>query len=79
MARDIRNVKRGSCNHCRSCTNYISLSGKVLCDYCGCPPAKHEQLADEAAEDAGEASAKSEPDAFDRESGKGRWSRVPFA
>ena len=23
---------------------FISVSGRVLCDYCGCPPARHENL-----------------------------------
>lgn len=47
MARDIRNVNRGSCQSCKSCSNFISVSGRVLCDYCGCPPAQHQQIADE--------------------------------
>ena len=44
MARDIRNVERGACvDGCRSCPNFLSVEpGRVLCDYCGCPPAKHE-------------------------------------
>ena len=47
MARDIRNVNRGSCESCKSCSNFISVSGRVLCDYCGCPPAQHQQIPDE--------------------------------
>ena len=47
MARDIRNVNRGCCQSCKSCSNFISVSGRVLCDYCGCPPAQHQQLPEE--------------------------------
>ena len=94
MARDIRNVKRGSCNNCTSCTNYISLSGKVLCDYCGCPPAKHDQLEDaEERPDDGETAPQTRdrsdpdndpdndeaPERDDRDETKGRWSRAQFA
>ena len=44
MAPDIRNVNRGRCQSCECCSNFISMSGLVLCDYCGCPPAKHLKL-----------------------------------
>ena len=27
------------------------MSGRVLCDYCGCPPAKHERLQEEEEEE----------------------------
>ena len=44
MPRDIRNIERGACiEGCRSCPNFLSVEpGRVLCDYCGCPPTKHE-------------------------------------
>ena len=45
MTRDIRNVHRGQCQACGDCEAFISVSGRVLCDYCGCPPAQHENLA----------------------------------
>ena len=44
MTRDIRNVHRGQCQACGDCGAFISVSGRVLCDYCGCPPAQHENL-----------------------------------
>ena len=46
MPRDIRNVERGACiEGCRSCPNFLSVEpGRVLCDYCGCPPTKHELI-----------------------------------
>ena len=46
MPRDIRNVERGACiEGCRSCPNFLSVEpGRILCDYCGCPPTKHEIL-----------------------------------
>ena len=47
MTRDIRNVHRGQCQACGDCEAFISVSGRVLCDYCGCPPAQHENLATE--------------------------------
>lgn len=47
MTRDIRNVHRGQCQACGDCEAFISVSGRVLCDYCGCPPAQHENLARE--------------------------------
>lgn len=45
MTRDIRNVTRGQCQACGDCEGFISVSGRVLCDYCGCPPTHHEILA----------------------------------
>ena len=44
MPRDIRNIERGACiEGCRSCPNFLSVEpGRILCDYCGCPPTKHE-------------------------------------
>ena len=44
MPRDIRNIERGACiDGCRSCPNFLSVEpGRILCDYCGCPPTKHE-------------------------------------
>jgi len=44
MTRDIRNITRGQCQACGDCEGFISVSGRVLCDYCGCPPAHHENL-----------------------------------
>ena len=29
------------CLLCSECPAYICLSARVLCDYCGCPPARH--------------------------------------
>jgi len=46
MSRDIRNIIRGRCQSCSSCSSFISVSGRVRCDYCGCPPAQHQQLED---------------------------------
>jgi hypothetical protein len=43
MTRDIRNVLRGKCRACTECESFISVSGLVLCDYCGCPPVQHEK------------------------------------
>ena len=47
MSRDIRNIIRGRCQSCSSCSGFISVSGRVRCDYCGCPPAQHQQLEDQ--------------------------------
>lgn len=43
MSRDIQNRLRGACLDCGECPSFISLSGRILCDYCGCPPARHER------------------------------------
>jgi len=43
MSRDIQNRLRGVCLDCGECPAFISLSGRILCDYCGCPPARHER------------------------------------
>lgn len=45
---DVRNLMRGYCTTCgeEACSQFLSVSGRVLCDYCGCPPARHELLAD---------------------------------
>jgi len=48
MTRDIRNITRGQCQACGDCDGFISVSGRVLCDYCGCPPAHHENLVKKA-------------------------------
>ena len=53
MAPDIRNVNRGRCQSCESCNNFISLSGLILCDYCGCPPARHLRLPTEQPSNVG--------------------------
>ena len=49
LTRDIRNIARGFCVTCGepNCPGFISVSGRVLCDYCGCPPAKHKMLDEE--------------------------------
>ena len=44
MTRDIRNITRGQCQACGDCDGFISVNARVLCDYCGCPPAHHESL-----------------------------------
>ena len=38
---DIHGVQRATCTNCSECPQFISVSGHVLCAYCGCPPAKH--------------------------------------
>ena len=43
MYRDIRHVLRGQCLSC-SCTSFMSIFGRVICDYCGCPPAQHQPV-----------------------------------
>lgn len=49
MTRDIRNIPRGHCNACGDCEIFtIENRGRVLCDYCGCPPAHHENLVKKA-------------------------------
>lgn len=47
MSRDIHNFLRGKCLACNECPSYICVSGKVLCDYCGCFPAKHQRETEE--------------------------------
>lgn len=44
MTKDIRDIERGICLNCDSCQNYICISGRILCDYCGCPPARHQSV-----------------------------------
>ena len=44
MARDIRNVIRGRCDGCKSCSSFLSCTRRVICDYCGCPPAQHVEI-----------------------------------
>ena len=53
MALDIQNVERGACvDGCRSCPNFLSVEpGRILCDYCGCPPTKHEKVIDYQCQD----------------------------
>ena len=60
MTRDIRNVHRGQCQACGDCEAFISVSGRVLCDYCGCPPAQHENLARENKKSRGRSSGVAE-------------------
>ena len=62
MARDIRNINRGCCESCKSCSNFISVSGRVLCDYCGCPPAQHQQLPDDVDKKSFKRSASNDDD-----------------
>lgn len=52
MSRDIHNLLRGKCLACKECPEFISVSGRVLCDYCGCPPARHHREEQESAESA---------------------------
>lgn len=62
MARDIRNINRGCCESCKSCSNFISVSGRVLCDYCGCPPAQHQHLPDDVDKKSYKRSASNDDD-----------------
>jgi hypothetical protein len=41
---DVLRVPRGHCLACEWCPEFISLSRRVICEYCGCPPAKHKNL-----------------------------------
>ena len=43
-ALDAMRVPRGHCLSCEWCPRFVSLSKRILCDYCGCPPAKHDRL-----------------------------------
>ena len=42
MSLDIQNRVRGACLSCGECPAYLCVTGRVLCDYCGCPPARHQ-------------------------------------
>jgi len=42
-SRDLLLTLRGQCLECGECPAYICLSARVLCDYCGCPPARHQR------------------------------------
>ena len=42
MSVDIQNRVRGECLSCGECPAYLCVTGRVLCDYCGCPPARHQ-------------------------------------
>ena len=55
VCRDARNLRRGFCRECGEtfCPAFISVSGRVLCDYCGCPPGRHELLAESWSSDEG--------------------------
>ena len=44
VQKDIRNVTRGQCQSCNGCDGFLSVSDQIICDYCGCPPARHENL-----------------------------------
>lgn len=49
---DLHRCLRGRCLACDECPAYICLSARVLCDYCGCPPARHQrESGDSALED----------------------------
>lgn len=54
MTRDIRNISRGQCKACGDCEGFLTVSGQVRCDYCGCPPAHHENLVKKARKDSSE-------------------------
>ena len=41
---DALRVARGHCLSCEWCPRFLSPSKRILCDYCGCPPAKHQRL-----------------------------------
>jgi len=47
---DIAGCLRGRCLSCSECPAYICLSARVLCDYCGCPPARHQREEEEKRE-----------------------------
>jgi len=47
---DIAGCLRGRCFSCSECPAYICLSARVLCDYCGCPPARHQREEEEKRE-----------------------------
>jgi uncharacterized Zn finger protein (UPF0148 family) len=53
MSLDIQNRVRGACLSCGECPAYLCVTGRVLCDYCGCPPARHQlqQQADKEEEE----------------------------
>lgn len=53
LSRDVHHVLRGRCNLCEgeACFGFISVSGRVVCDYCGCPPAKHQKHDTDSEED----------------------------
>ena len=41
---DAMRVPRGHCLSCDWCPRFLSPSKRILCDYCGCPPAKHHRV-----------------------------------
>ena len=41
---DALRVARGHCLSCDWCPRFLSPSKRILCDYCGCPPAKHHRI-----------------------------------
>ena len=46
-SRDLLHRLRGRCLACGECPAYICLElARVLCDYCGCPPARHQREGD---------------------------------
>ena len=54
---DALRVARGHCLSCEWCPRFLSPSKRILCDYCGCPPAKHHGLAAHGAARSGNARA----------------------
>mmetsp|Transcript_14240 Transcript_14240/g.19845 ORF Transcript_14240/g.19845 Transcript_14240/m.19845 type:complete len:409 (-) Transcript_14240:21-1247(-) len=42
---DAQGVKRGSCSSCKQCNEYVRPGNGHDCDYCGCKPVAHENLA----------------------------------
>jgi len=41
---DVQGVLRGACSYCTECPQFLvsAGSGHISCQYCGCPPAKHQ-------------------------------------
>jgi len=39
---DVQGVKRGKCQMCKECPQFLSVSDSIVCNYCGCFPTKHE-------------------------------------
>lgn len=66
MTRDIRNIPRGHCNACGDCEIFtIENRSRVLCDYCGCPPAHHENLVKKARKSKSRTASEADADQSD--------------